>query len=53
MRRDCRKGDALTILISHHRPARPQPQLAALLWLAPGLLLAGAMIGHMVEAVLR
>jgi len=53
MRRACRKGDALTFPIRYHRPARPRQQLPALLWLAPGLLLAGAMIGHLIAAVCR
>jgi hypothetical protein len=42
----------LPFLISHYRPARPRPD-RPLLWLAPGLLLAGAMIGHLIEAMVR
>lgn len=53
MRRACRKGDALTFPIRYHRPAAPRSHWSALLWAAPGLLLAGAMIGHLIEAAVR
>lgn len=53
MRRACRKGDALTFPIRYYRPARPRSEWPALLWAAPGLLLAGSMIAHLFEAAAR
>ncbi|WP_286172850.1 hypothetical protein [Porphyrobacter sp. YT40] len=43
----------MTFPIRYHRPARPRPEASALVWLAPGLLLAGAMVGHLIDAVVR
>jgi hypothetical protein len=40
----------LTFPIRYYRPARPRPE-RPLLWTAPGLLLAGAMLGHLLLAV--
>lgn len=43
----------MTYPIRYHRPARPRPELPALLWLSPALLLVGALLGHLIEAALR
>lgn len=50
--RDCRKGDALTFPIRSYRPEPPRRE-SPLLWAAPGLLLAGALLGHLIEAAWR
>lgn len=41
-------------LIRYHRPpARRESLMAQVAWLSPGLLLAGIMIGHLIEVAVR
>jgi hypothetical protein len=43
----------LTFPIRYHRPERRETRLLDWLCIAPALFLAGAMIGHLIEAVVR
>jgi hypothetical protein len=43
----------MPVLISHYRPVPRTGHLIDWLYLSPGLLIAGAIIGHLIEAMVR